>query len=154
MAKGPRPRDPNERFDEKVNRSDGCWVWTAETNRHGYGMFYTKKSPMLAHRFSYEREFGQIPDGMDVCHICDNPACVRPSHLFAGTAKENAADSVAKGRAQKGSRNGRAKLTEEQVLEMRAMRKSGALLYEIADTFGVRRSHVSEIVRGIVWKHI
>lgn len=102
--------DPVTRFWENVRKSDGCWEWTAyrttaKSQRHrgavGYGRFMvTWRRVILAHRYSWELHNGLVPDGMVVCHHCDNPACVRPDHLFVGTQKDNIQDMLKKGRAR------------------------------------------------------
>ena len=86
-------RDRNLRFWEKVEITPHCWEWTA-SKRHHYGQFDTK----LAHRIAWELVFKYIPEGMQVLHSCDNPGCVRPSHLFLGTQKDNMVDMMKKGR--------------------------------------------------------
>jgi|688.fasta_scaffold575188_2 hypothetical protein len=94
-----------ERFNKKyiINDVTDCWEWTAALNNIGYGMFRWASNKMRsAHRVSYELFNGPIPDGMAVCHKCDNPKCVNPKHLWVGTLKQNAQDMVAKGRSGRG----------------------------------------------------
>lgn len=92
-----RPNDLSS-FWAKVHKTDDCWEWTAARMSSGYGGFYWQRGRVPAHRFSWEIAFGAIPEGMFVCHHCDNRLCVRPDHLFLGTALDNARDCVAKGR--------------------------------------------------------
>ncbi|MGJ0510229.1 MAG: HNH endonuclease signature motif containing protein [Methylocystis sp.] len=92
-------RSPEVRFWEKVIRGDGCWEWTAAKSVRGYGTFGLRKGKMVpAHRMSWELTYGKIPDGLIVCHHCDNPECVRPDHLFLGTYSDNTQDMIRKGR--------------------------------------------------------
>ena len=93
---------PQERFWSYVKKTPHCWLWTASKIGKGYGNFSRspKEAPRTtyAHRLSYEWEVGPIPSGMMVCHRCDNPLCVRPSHLFLGTNTDNMHDASIKGR--------------------------------------------------------
>lgn len=96
---------PNTLFWTHVDKTPGhgpngdCWIWTAAKNRAGYGVAHaTTGANLLAHRGAYSSCVGDIPSGFHVCHHCDNPACVRPDHLFLGTDKDNVDDMVSKGR--------------------------------------------------------
>ena len=87
-----------ERVEAKTRRTDGCWEWTAARNALGYGTISVKRRSTLAHRVAWELTHGPVPDGLCVCHTCDNPGCVRPDHLWLGTREENNHDRSAKGR--------------------------------------------------------
>ena len=85
-------------FWAKVDKSGECWTWTGARDPRGYGRLGRGRKTLFAHRFSWEEENGPIPNGLFVCHSCDNPACVRPSHLFLGTQKDNIRDMMSKNR--------------------------------------------------------
>lgn len=143
------------RFWRHVQKTDGCWCWTAALNReNGYGRFKVHGKMVGAHRFSYMLSYGPIPEGLVICHKCDNPPCVRPDHLFPGTHKDNGRDKVEKGRALSGIRNAFAKLTDEQVSEIRHLDISGIPQREIALRFSLAQTTVSRIVRASAWRHI
>jgi len=93
-----RERNLADRFWNKVNKTDGCWEWGANRNPSGYGRFRLNGRMEVAHRVGYSLAFGQIPDGLFILHSCDNPPCVNPSHLRAGTKADNMRDMVQRGR--------------------------------------------------------
>lgn len=144
-----------DRFWSKVEKTDGCWNWTAGVSEKGYGLFSVNNRNRRAHRVSYEMHCEPIPPGMQVLHKCDNPRCVRPDHLFLGTGADNMADKVAKGREAhvgvQGEKHPRAKLTNEQVLAIRSMSGSEG---GIAGLFGVSVRAINDIRNRKSWKHI
>lgn len=100
--KGPSPIPLAERFWGRVNKTETCWLWTGGTTTNGYGRIYLIRGgswkAVSAHRLSYELAFGRIPDGLCVLHHCDNPPCVNPAHLYAGTMTDNNRDMNSRGR--------------------------------------------------------
>lgn len=144
-----------ERFEDKVEIREGsdCHWWTATRDKKGYGQIKKNGKYVFAHRVSYELYKGPIPEGLCVCHTCDNPPCVHPGHLFAGTLQQNSEDMVLKGRSVRGESNGRAKLTIGQVLTIRNL--SGQLSQtRIATMFDVSPTTVSGIVSRKSWGHV
>ena len=155
-ALAPKPT-LEDRFWLRVDRGavDECWNWTgALFAGSGYGLVSVERVPRGAHRVSYELHHGPIPDGLFVCHRCDNPRCVNPAHLFIGTAADNSADMVAKSRSANGERVAGAKLTAADVRRIRALSSGGLKPPQIAERFGVHTSHVRGILAGQTWKHV
>ncbi len=113
---------------------------------------------VYAHRVSWELHHGPIPDGLCVCHTCDVRTCVNPAHLFLGTTAENLADMHRKGReghgGAKGILNSSAKLTANQVREIRTLYAQGVIQCEIAQQYQVTQATISEIVLHKTWQHI
>ena len=105
-----------------MNKTGGCWEWTASVSEKGYGYFRVGKKTFSAHRWIYEFLYGPIPYGKLVCHTCDNPPCVNPDHLWLGTAQDNSSDMVSKDRQTWGLRNSQAKLTAGEVDKIRSLR--------------------------------
>lgn len=139
-----------QRFWDKADLSGGptaCWVWTGSRHRFGYGFIRDQGKTLTAHRVSMELANGPIPVGMFVCHHCDNPPCVNPAHLFLGTARDNNADKVRKGRETAPH----AKLTSTMVVEIRDARGSASQRV-IGERFGVSQSTVSLIHAGLIWR--
>lgn len=173
---GRRKVSVSDRFWANVVKTDSCWLWTGDADKDGYGRIGRSGAQIRAHRFSYEIHNGAIPQGMLVCHTCDTPACVRPDHLWLGTAADNNEDMGRKGRRgavarektllyqnperspshidpkiTQGENNGRAKLTWEQVSEIRSL--SGSLgTVELAQRYGISRGNIRRIVTGKYWK--
>jgi predicted DNA-binding protein (UPF0251 family) len=147
------------RFWSRVDREGpgGCWIWKACTAK-GYGRLRVGSRNVTTHRFSYALHVGPIPEGMCVCHRCDNPLCVNPGHLFLGTNQENTADRVAKRRSSRaphpvfGERHASAKLTPDDVRKIRATVSSGLSQRKAAAALGLKRSAVKYALDG--WRSV
>lgn len=144
-----------DRFWSKVDKAGECWLWTGARNDLGYGSFSADgRHTELAHRTAWRLTQGTIPDGILICHRCDNPPCVRPKHLFAGTNTDNVADQMAKGRRHdtRGTKNGRAKLNGDQIAEIRSRyQQPGVRILDLAAEFGVSKSQIWNIVSKSQW---
>ena len=140
-------------FNRTRLAENGCWEWVGYFRAGGYGGFSMNGKNCAAHRVSYEAYKGKIPKGMVVRHSCDNPACINPDHLTLGTQRDNAADREARGRGSKlkGEQISTAKLTEKDVLGIRASNESLGVL---AERYGIDKSNVWLIRAGKSWKHL
>ncbi len=143
-----------EKFISLLIEKDGCLIFTSTKNSDGYGRFSFNGKNRMAHKVAYEYWNGKIPDGLQVCHSCDNPPCCNPKHLFLGTNKENMEDKVAKGRQAflRGENHGSSVLTKEQVDSIRSGYASGKRQTNLAKEFGISQPHVSSICRMERWK--
>lgn len=140
------------RFWEKVRKTDECWLWTGGTDDKGYGVHHRDGRKIKAHRYSYELHKGALGH-LHALHSCDNPSCVNPDHLRAGTHQENMDDRERRGRGGrlKGARHGSAKLSEAQVRYILESQEPGA---NIARRFGVSKSTIYAVRKGTNWKSV
>ncbi len=132
-----------------------CWEWQRGKTFGGYGITTINGIRARTHRLSYELFVGKIPKGLHVLHSCDNPACCNPKHLRVGTNYDNVQDRQNKNRQAKGIRHGRHKLSEQDIQEIRKLYATGNYTQqEIADSFGMSRSHICNILKNNYWKHV
>lgn len=141
-----------DRFWAHVKQAgpNDCWLFDGASVRpSGHPHFHVNGRGIGAHKFSWLHHCGPIPVGLVVCHTCDVPRCVNPAHLFLGTQKQNVLDS-----RLKRHRRGMQKLTEEQVLQIRALAAGGQQHQDIAPLFGIARNTVTQIVNRVTWRHL
>ncbi len=155
------PKSTEERFWSYVQKTEDCWLWTANKTKFGYGKLKINKRTLVMHRYSYELHIGKIPEGLLVLHKCDVPACVNPDHLFVGTSADNVADRIRKGRSNNPGRNMHGELnpcsvlTNEKVIEIRRIASNRqCTLRAIGEQFGVSVPCISHIITRRTWKHI
>jgi hypothetical protein len=144
-----------------AKRSSGCVEWVHGAVTAGYGEIRTKARGRQAytHGVSYELFVGPIPNGLMVLHECDNPSCIKPAHLFAGTSLDNVRDCMTKGRALKrgliGEANSSAKLDATQVKEIRLRHAAGGISQRgLAREYGVIQATIKEILQRKIWRHV
>ncbi len=141
-----------DRFWSKVRRGSptDCWLWLGRPDKDGYGRYYLGGIAVRAHRAAYYLANGNFDQTLSICHSCDNPGCVNPAHLWAGTSAENLHDMDIKGRRVRGSRHKNAKLTEYKVAIIRNSPLRGCVL---ARKYHVSESTISRIRSGRWWRH-
>ena len=149
-------KSDKDRIFNNINSmtDNGCWEWMGTKLRGGYGGLSVRGKTWQAHRFSYVVFIGEIPDGMLVCHACDNPSCVNPNHLFLGTHKTNAEDRVKKKRSSVGESFPKSKLKEQEILEIRRYASLGVTRRTLAKMFRVGSTCITYVVNKRTWRHI
>lgn len=140
----------------EVRGMDECWTWVANTTPTGYGMFWFKGKMRRAHRVAWILTNGPIPDGLCVCHRCDNPGCMNPQHLFLATQEGNIQDRVQKGRSARprGEEINTAKITAKQAVEIRRRTDEGEVPARIAEDYPISRRMVAAIKNRENWRHV
>lgn len=141
-----RSKTPTQRFEEKITVTPGCWIWNGYKRHDGYGQMRYEGQALGAHRVSYLLYNGEIPEGLMVCHECDNPGCVNPDHLVVGTGSKNIIDAYARGCAPARA------LTIDKARKIIEMRKQGVLYRIIEEEFGISRGTIHSIVFKKIWK--
>ena len=147
-------------FWSRVKKTRSCWFWGGGKFASGYGALRVDGRQVRAHRYAYELCYGALLPGFVVCHRCDNPPCVRPDHLFAGSQRDNMRDALLKGRLYlppgrkfgRGEAHPAAKLSHAVVVAMRAMYKQGFTQRQLAQLYRVTRSGVAHVIQGNRWE--
>lgn len=142
-----------KRFYKKVLKSDGCWEWQASLNHGGYGQIGFNGGVLYAHRAAWILANGPIPDGLYVCHKCDNRKCCNPEHMFLGTFEDNMNDKVQKGRQNRpvGEKHPKAVLTWDAVKDIRTRVGAGERQVDIAKEYGVSPATIGGVVHNRTW---
>ena len=158
-----------ELFRARIIKTKTCWFWSGLTRNRGYGATPYNGWTQAAHRVSWQIHRGPIPKGICVLHKCDNPPCVRPSHLWLGSVKDNNVDAKLKGRTARGDKNGThlhperlqygeshhgSVLTEQKVKEIRQKAKLGVIYDKLSEEYNIARSTISQVVRRQTWKNV
>lgn len=151
-----------ERFWSKVNLHGPmhpvlktcCWLWKGAHQDSGHGVFRLREQRMPAGKAALILSGIEVEDGMDMCHHCDNPPCVRPDHIFQGTDADNHRDMYLKRRHAHGERSGTVVLTERKVRHIVDEYKKGARACDLAKKHKVTTGTISNIVKGVTWAHI
>jgi hypothetical protein len=148
-----------------------CIEWQGHKTPGGYGLVRFRGRNTTAHRRILIQTYGEIPTGLLVLHHCDNPPCIEPTHLFLGTPRDNMLDMIRKGRddlkhphpkernpgvlnPRIGVLNGRSRLTETEVREIRTLATNGASYPTLAANYGMSHSAISDIVNRKRWRHV
>lgn len=153
-----------KRFWSKVKTTDNpndCWEWQGTTQNKGYGMISIggrNGKQHLTHRVSWELANGEIPDGLGVCHKCDNPLCVNPNHLFLGTHLDNMRDMFSKGRRKanppKGDKHNMAKITQVKANEIRQRYENGGISQRaLGVEYGLNQAVIWRIIHRKLWNY-
>jgi hypothetical protein len=172
------------RYIKKLYGEDSCWEWQGCRHHTGYGVIQYKNKQHRTHRLMYQLFVEEVPNGLLVCHKCDNPPCCNPRHLFVGSYRDNLMDAFKKGRIKtgdesssrihrdsfpsgdkhwmrlypekvpRGDKSPRAKLSSSNVLELRRLRSEGVKITDLARKFGVSDTHVKYIIYRKSWTHI
>ena len=143
-----------EQFWSQVEKTESCWLWVGGRIPSGYGMVWDGSKQIGAHRWIWQELLGELPAGTQVHHRCDNPPCVKPSHLFVGSVADNNADKMAKFRYVKGNDHPKSKLTPDQVVAIRVRLAAGERNVNLAREFEVSAALIGHIKRGRNWRHL
>jgi hypothetical protein len=141
------------RWEKKINKTDTCWLWTGTLN-HGYGFFdLNSYSKVASHRYSYFLANGQFESDLFVCHTCDTPACINPSHLVLGTAAFNSKERSTRGRSSRpfGEANGGAKLSQDDIDKLKRLRAEGVKVRQLMEMFSLSDAQIYRICNNTSW---
>lgn len=143
--------DMMKSFKARINKTRKCWFWRGGRYSNGYGEAKLNGKQITAHRLSFILHHGEIPEDACVLHKCDMRSCVNPEHLYLGDRKQNSKDMVSRKRSLKGEKQPMAKLTQDNIAEIKILRALGYKLVDIAKKYKVCHSTISLILSGKRW---
>lgn len=138
-------------FFSRVRKTKSCWEWRGQRHANGYGRFKFNGIEIRAHWFLLEND---PEEGIDACHVCDNPCCVNPNHIFLGTREDNMQDAASKLRTCHGEKNPCSVLTSQQIHYIRKQKRYWGLGRKLAKELGVSDAIISDVLNKKSWKHI
>jgi hypothetical protein len=149
-----KPKWTKSRFWHNTKRVGSCLEWCGAKDKNGYGKLTIEYKTVRAHRAAYLWSRGTIPIGFCILHKCDNPPCVRPSHLYIGTLSDNTNDAYKRGRLSKrGEKHHLARLTESSVRKIKKQKGKGSV-WDVAESYGVSHWTIYDVWRGRSWSHV
>lgn len=142
------------RFWKHVSITPDCWLWTGRLTAKGYGAYNVSGRSFQAHRAMLMHLGKEMPPNIFGCHKCDVRNCVRPDHLFLGTAQDNATDMARKGRSPRGQKHWQSKYTPDQIQEIRRLYREGMSAHAIGKHIGCGGGYVWQVLNGKLWAHL
>lgn len=141
----------NRKLIQFYENEIGCLICTSHSTWKGYPLLSINNKATRMSRFIYEECFGLIPEGLYICHTCDNPGCINPAHLYAGTNLDNVKDKIERGHHLYGEQHPCAKLTEIDIIKIR---QSNQNINQLSQEFAVSKAHIWKIRSKRKWKHL
>jgi len=152
-----RPKNILKDVWKRINKRDenDCWEWVGGKDKDGYGRMMIDRHNYRTHRLTYIETYGSIPEGLIICHRCNNPSCCNPNHLYAGTIRENSQQCTKEGRRVSGEKHYKTILSDKDILKIRSLYSTGTFSQrELGRMFGVTQAAIWYIINNKTRKYI